>query len=94
MKCYTKLVYLSLTWARIHPLQIASSLSRESSATLHKCIKEVVQYAVEVDADCDRFPLEWLFHFRWGKKPGKVNGKILLIYSNPFDKKKILFTGD
>lgn len=61
--------------ARIHPLQIASSLSRESSATLHMCIKEVVQYAVEVDADCDRFPLEWLFHFRWGKKPGKVNGK-------------------
>ncbi|XP_061982001.1 formamidopyrimidine-DNA glycosylase isoform X3 [Populus nigra] len=61
--------------ARIHPLQIASSLSRESSATLHNCIKEVVQYAVEVDADCDRFPLEWLFHFRWGKKPGKVNGK-------------------
>ncbi|KAG6780362.1 hypothetical protein POTOM_013217 [Populus tomentosa] len=61
--------------ARIHPLQIASSLSRESSATLHRCIKEVVQYAVEVDADCDRFPLEWLFHFRWGKKPGKVNGK-------------------
>ncbi|KAJ6416078.1 hypothetical protein OIU84_004807, partial [Salix udensis] len=68
MKCYTKL-------ARIHPLQIASSLSRESTATIHKCIKEVIQYAVEVDADCDRFPLEWLFHFRWGKKPGKVNGK-------------------
>uniref|UniRef100_A0A6N2KFS2 Formamidopyrimidine-DNA glycosylase H2TH DNA-binding domain-containing protein n=1 Tax=Salix viminalis TaxID=40686 RepID=A0A6N2KFS2_SALVM len=61
--------------ARIHPLQIASSLSRESTATLHKSIKEVIQYAVEVDADCDRFPLEWLFHFRWGKKPGKVNGK-------------------
>ncbi|KAJ6706511.1 FORMAMIDOPYRIMIDINE-DNA GLYCOSYLASE [Salix purpurea] len=61
--------------ARIHPLQIASSLSRESTATLHKCIKEVIRYAVEVDADCDRFPLEWLFHFRWGKKPGKVNGK-------------------
>ncbi|KAJ6704442.1 FORMAMIDOPYRIMIDINE-DNA GLYCOSYLASE [Salix viminalis] len=61
--------------ARIHPLQTASSLSRESTATLHKCIKEVIQYAVEVDADCDRFPLEWLFHFRWGKKPGKVNGK-------------------
>ncbi|KAG6782059.1 hypothetical protein POTOM_011447 [Populus tomentosa] len=71
--------------ARIHPLQIASSLSRESSATLHKCIKEVVQYAVEVDADCDRFPLEWLFHFRWGKKPGKVNGKILWIYRKEID---------
>lgn len=33
-------------------------------------------YAVEVDADCDRFPEEWLFHHRWGKKPGKVNGEI------------------
>lgn len=61
--------------SRIHPLQIASSLSRESCEALHKSIKEVVKYAVEVDADCDRFPVEWLFHHRWGKKPGKVDGK-------------------
>ncbi|XP_010250227.1 PREDICTED: formamidopyrimidine-DNA glycosylase isoform X2 [Nelumbo nucifera] len=61
--------------ARIHPLQIASSLSRESCESLHKCIKEVIHYAVEVDADCSHFPIEWLFHFRWGKKSGKVNGK-------------------
>ncbi|KAJ0075442.1 hypothetical protein Patl1_34599 [Pistacia atlantica] len=62
--------------ARIHPLQISASLSKESCATLLECIKEVVQNAVEVDADCSRFPLKWLFHFRWGKKPGKVSGKI------------------
>jgi formamidopyrimidine-DNA glycosylase len=37
-----------------------------------------VKYAVEVDADCDCFPVEWLFHHRWGKKPGKVNGEIVL----------------
>ncbi|KAF5466793.1 hypothetical protein F2P56_016689 [Juglans regia] len=61
--------------ARIHPLQIAASLSKENCATLHKCINEVIQYAVRVDAECSRFPLEWLFHFRWGKRPGKVNGK-------------------
>ncbi|XP_044486568.1 formamidopyrimidine-DNA glycosylase isoform X2 [Mangifera indica] len=61
--------------ARIHPLQISANLSKENCATLLQCIKEVVQNAVEVDADCSRFPLEWLFHFRWGKKPGKVNGK-------------------
>ncbi|XP_062155476.1 formamidopyrimidine-DNA glycosylase-like isoform X2 [Alnus glutinosa] len=61
--------------ARIHPLQIAFSLSKENCANLHKCIKEVIQYAVRVDAECSRFPLEWLFHFRWGKRPGKVNGK-------------------
>nr|XP_023873811.1 formamidopyrimidine-DNA glycosylase isoform X1 [Quercus suber] len=66
--------------ARIHPLQSSASMSKENCATLHKCIKEVIQYAVRVDADSRRFPLEWIFHFRWDKKPGKVNGKILLLY--------------
>ncbi|XP_047337966.1 formamidopyrimidine-DNA glycosylase isoform X2 [Impatiens glandulifera] len=61
--------------ARIHPLQKASSLSKDSCKTLQNCIKEVIQYAVEVDADCSRFPLEWIFHSRWGKKPGRMNGK-------------------
>ncbi|TKY48057.1 Formamidopyrimidine-DNA glycosylase [Spatholobus suberectus] len=61
--------------ARIHPRQVALSLSDESCSTLYRCIKEVIQLAVEVDADCSRFPLEWLFHFRWGKKPGKISGK-------------------
>ncbi|XP_057967785.1 formamidopyrimidine-DNA glycosylase isoform X4 [Malania oleifera] len=58
--------------AKIHPLQIAASLSQENCIALHKSIKEVICYAVEVDADCSYFPLEWLFHFRWGKKPGQV----------------------
>ncbi|AQK81860.1 Formamidopyrimidine-DNA glycosylase-like [Zea mays] len=61
--------------SRIHPLQIASNLPRESCEALHQSIEEVVKYAVEVDADMDRFPKEWLFHHRWGKKPGKVDGK-------------------
>ncbi|XP_050234441.1 formamidopyrimidine-DNA glycosylase isoform X2 [Mercurialis annua] len=61
--------------ARIHPEQSASSFSRENCATLLECIKEVIQYAVQVDAASSRFPLDWLFHFRWGKKPGNVNGK-------------------
>lgn len=30
-----------LCQARIHPLEIASNLSKETCATLHKCIKEV-----------------------------------------------------
>ncbi|GAB2269503.1 Formamidopyrimidine-DNA glycosylase [Dionaea muscipula] len=61
--------------ARIHPMQIASTISKESSTALHRSIKEVIQFAVQVDADAGRFPLDWLFHYRWGKKPGKVNGK-------------------
>ncbi|XP_016562963.1 formamidopyrimidine-DNA glycosylase isoform X2 [Capsicum annuum] len=61
--------------ARLHPMQSASSISKEHCATLLKCINEVTEFAVQVDADCSRFPSEWLFHYRWGKKPGKVNGK-------------------
>ncbi|TYG97960.1 hypothetical protein ES288_A10G079800v1 [Gossypium darwinii] len=63
--------------ARIHPLQICSSLSKENCATLHNCIKEVIQYAVEVDADCKRFPCDWLFHFRLLKKQLKL-GQIVV----------------
>ncbi|XP_022153475.1 formamidopyrimidine-DNA glycosylase isoform X2 [Momordica charantia] len=61
--------------ARIHPSQSAATLSKESCATLHKCIQEVLERAVEVDAESNSFPEEWLFHFRWGKRPGQVNGK-------------------
>ncbi|KAJ6706512.1 hypothetical protein OIU79_011038 [Salix purpurea] len=62
--------------ARIHPLQIASSLSRESTATLHKCIKEVIEKAVEVGADSSEFPNNWIFHSREKKsKKTFIDGK-------------------
>ncbi|XP_038877205.1 formamidopyrimidine-DNA glycosylase isoform X4 [Benincasa hispida] len=61
--------------ARIHPNQSAATLSKESCAALHKSIQEVLKKAVEVDAESNSFPEEWLFHFRWGKRPGQVNGK-------------------
>ncbi|KAJ3693412.1 hypothetical protein LUZ60_008892 [Juncus effusus] len=62
--------------ARIHPMEIASNLSKESSSVLHKCIKEVIKKAVEVGADSSQFPEDWIFHSR-EKKPGKafVDGK-------------------
>lgn len=64
--------------ARIHPRQIASSLSGESCSTLYKCIKEVVEKAVEVGADSSQYPTNWIFHSR-EKKPGKafVDGKMI-----------------
>ncbi|KAJ6389627.1 hypothetical protein OIU77_027866 [Salix suchowensis] len=62
--------------ARIHPLQIASSLSRESTATIHKCIKEVIEKAVEVGADSSEFPNNWIFHSREKKsKKTFIDGK-------------------
>ncbi|XP_058115627.1 formamidopyrimidine-DNA glycosylase isoform X1 [Magnolia sinica] len=62
--------------ARIHPLQIASSLSKEQTETLHRCIKEVIEKALDVGADGSQFPSQWIFHSR-EKKPGKafVDGK-------------------
>ncbi|CAJ2661396.1 unnamed protein product [Trifolium pratense] len=62
--------------ARIHPRQIASSLSAENCSTLHKSIKEVIEKAVEVGADSSQYPTNWIFHSR-EKKPGKafVDGK-------------------
>ncbi|GAU27819.1 hypothetical protein TSUD_113990 [Trifolium subterraneum] len=57
--------------ARIHPRQIASSLSAENCSTLHKCIKEVIEKAVEVGADSSQYPTTWIFHSR-EKKPGKA----------------------
>ncbi|XP_042489844.1 formamidopyrimidine-DNA glycosylase isoform X4 [Macadamia integrifolia] len=66
--------------SRIHPLQHAFSLSKESCEALHKCIKDlilqVIEKALEVGADSSQFPSSWIFHSR-EKKPGKafVDGK-------------------
>ncbi|CAI0423057.1 unnamed protein product [Linum tenue] len=61
--------------ARIHPQQISSSLSKEYCATLHKCIKEVIEQAVEVGADSSQFPKNWIFHSREKKSKAFVDGK-------------------
>ncbi|XP_024529867.1 formamidopyrimidine-DNA glycosylase isoform X4 [Selaginella moellendorffii] len=58
--------------SRIHPEQPASTLTAIDCERLRGAIKEVVMTAVDVDADLERFPRDWLFHHRWGKKPGSV----------------------
>ncbi|KAK1271740.1 Formamidopyrimidine-DNA glycosylase [Acorus gramineus] len=62
--------------SRIHPMQIASTMSKESCKCLHDCIKEVISKALDVGADISQFPENWIFHSR-EKKPGKafVDGK-------------------
>ncbi len=56
--------------ARIAPMRPASSLGEREVAALRRQLEEVVRMAVEVDADSDRFPEDWLFHHRWGGKRG------------------------
>ncbi|KAL6144868.1 hypothetical protein ACLB2K_055558 [Fragaria x ananassa] len=57
--------------ARIHPEQSSATLSKECVEALHKSIKEVIEKSVEVGADSDQFPSNWIFHSR-EKKPGNV----------------------
>lgn len=34
-------------------------------AALHRGIRDVCQFAADVDADAERFPMDWMFHYRW-----------------------------
>ncbi|XP_062155480.1 formamidopyrimidine-DNA glycosylase-like isoform X3 [Alnus glutinosa] len=61
--------------ARIHPLQRATSLSKENCADLHKCVKEVIEKAIEVGADSSQFPKNWIYHSREKKSNAFVDGK-------------------
>ncbi|MBX3095876.1 MAG: hypothetical protein KF812_03360, partial [Fimbriimonadaceae bacterium] len=52
--------------ALIAPARLASSLDETEAMALHQSIKDVVTHAVNVDADYQQFPDDWLFHVRWG----------------------------
>ncbi|KAH8697550.1 Formamidopyrimidine-DNA glycosylase N-terminal domain-containing protein [Talaromyces proteolyticus] len=57
--------------AKIHPEQYSNTLSNEQIIQLHKSIEYVCTASVDVLADSEKFPEDWLFKHRWGK--GKKN---------------------
>ena len=56
--------------ARLRPSRLGSSLTETEAKKLRDAIKFVVDHAVEVGADKEKFPDTWLFHSRWGGKKG------------------------
>lgn len=56
--------------ARIAPARIAQSLQEREVHALHRAIRSVLEKSVEVDADYERFPEDWMFHVRWGGGKG------------------------
>lgn len=56
--------------AKIAPARAASSLSSAEYSALRKTILQVLQTSVEVGADSEKFPTNWLFHHRWGGSRG------------------------
>ncbi|KAI7839952.1 hypothetical protein COHA_006346 [Chlorella ohadii] len=57
--------------SRVHPEQPANTIPAEQVAALHAAIRDVCRLASDVEADADRFPADWLFHYRWGKGNGQ-----------------------
>ncbi|KAJ2492107.1 hypothetical protein IWW37_001684 [Coemansia sp. RSA 2050] len=64
--------------SRIHPQQLASTLSELQTAVLLQQLKDICNKAVEVNAESKLFPEDWLFHYRWskgrGRQPAMPNG--------------------
>src|SRR5579859_4017302 len=73
MSCLTAVLYQ----ARIHPEQYSNTLPKEALKTLHQTIHSVTTTAANVLGDSSKFPLDWLFSYRWGKSSyrGKKGGK-------------------
>jgi hypothetical protein len=58
----------ALYQAAVHPESRCCALDVDAIRRLHAAIGTVVTTAAAVEADSDRFPARWLFHYRWVKK--------------------------
>ncbi|KIX05018.1 formamidopyrimidine-DNA glycosylase [Rhinocladiella mackenziei CBS 650.93] len=60
--------------AKIHPEQYANTLTDEQITRLHQSVHYICRTAVELLADSEQFPDDWLFKHRWAKgKKGNAN---------------------
>jgi formamidopyrimidine-DNA glycosylase len=67
--------------AKLDPRRKASELKPAEVNRLRTKILTVIQKAVEVEADYERFPASWLFHVRWGKqKNAQTHAKQKIIH--------------
>jgi DNA-binding GntR family transcriptional regulator len=51
---------------RLHPEHPVADLGPQQLDALHHHLRLVLQTAVAADADSDKFPADWLFHYRCG----------------------------
>lgn len=57
----------------IDPHRHASDLSKAEFKKLHDKISSVAKLAVKSGAESEKYPKNWLFHHRWGKKMASVS---------------------
>jgi formamidopyrimidine-DNA glycosylase len=53
--------------AQMHPEQYSNTLSDEQIKQLHQSLHYICTTAVDLLADSDNYPEDWLFKHRWGK---------------------------
>ncbi|KAJ3130117.1 hypothetical protein HK098_006176 [Nowakowskiella sp. JEL0407] len=53
--------------ARVHPAHRTNMLTDTDIAHIYAQMSLIVKKAVDVDADVERFPKNWIFHVRWNK---------------------------
>lgn len=56
--------------AAIAPARLTNSLSKSEAENLLAALQAILKQAVEVGADKEQFPTDWLFHVRWGGSKG------------------------
>jgi formamidopyrimidine-DNA glycosylase len=59
--------------ARVDPRRRAGTLSSQELSRIRSKMISVSKIAVKAGADSGKFPKNWLFHHRWGKKAGHVS---------------------
>jgi len=59
----------------IHPQRYTSTLTKEEIRATWEQIINVIQVAVKANNDHSKFPQDWLFHTRWGKRQAKTKNK-------------------
>lgn len=63
--------------AGMHPNSKASALTEAHVQSMLSAMQQILTTAIQVDADYQKFPADWLFHVRWGKAKSKSQ-KIVL----------------
>lgn len=59
----------------IDPRRRAHTLDAAEIKTLRVKLKKIIDHAVKVGSDDEKFPRTWLFHYRWGKTKGAADGR-------------------
>jgi formamidopyrimidine-DNA glycosylase len=61
--------------ARIDPRRPGRTLSDAEVRRVRAALRKVIETAVRVGSDGDRFPRTWLFHRRWGRAVGATTAR-------------------